>query len=80
MDPKQVSSEIVGVVGDVRDLGLDQEVEPTFYSISTGPVMTVLIKTQADPTQFASAVREAIQGRRSRNSDFENPASGSECR
>jgi predicted permease len=61
MDPKQVSSEIVGVVGDVRDLGLDQEVEPMFYSISTGPVMTVLIKTQADPNQFATAVREAIQ-------------------
>ena len=62
MDPKQVSSEIAGVVGDVRDLGLDQEVEPAFYSISTGPVMTVLIKTEADPNRLASAVREAIQG------------------
>ncbi len=62
MDPKQTSAEIAGVVGDVRDLGLDQEVGPMFYSISTGPVMTLLIKTQRDPLQFAPAVRAAIQG------------------
>jgi predicted permease len=61
MDPKQSSSEIVGVVGDVRDLGLDQEVEPTFYNLATGPVMTLLIKTDADPTQVAASVRQAIQ-------------------
>jgi predicted permease len=61
MDPKQNSNEIVGVVGDVRDLGLDQEVEPMFYSIFTGPVMTLLVKTGANPVQFATAVREAIR-------------------
>jgi predicted permease len=61
MDSKQTSSEIVGVVGDVRELGLDQEVEPMFYSISTGPVMTLLVKTAANPTQFAPTVREAIR-------------------
>ena len=61
MDPKQSSSEIAGVVGDVRDMGLDQEVEPTVYGIFNGPVMTVLIKTNADPIQFAPAVRAAIQ-------------------
>jgi putative ABC transport system permease protein len=62
MDPKQSSIEVAGVVGDVRDLGLDQEVEPTFYGISTGSVMTLLIKTEADPIQFAPAVRRAIRG------------------
>ncbi len=61
MDEKQSSSEIAGVVGDVRDLGLDREVEPTFYGISTGPVMTLLIKTEADSNRFATAVRAAIQ-------------------
>jgi predicted permease len=61
MDPKQSSIEIAGVVGDVRDMGLDQEVEPTLYGITTGPAMTLLIKTEADPVQFAPAVRQAIE-------------------
>ena len=79
MDPKQSSIEIVGVVGDVRDLGLDQEVEPMFYGISTGPVMTLLIKTEADPIRFAPAVRAGDSSRRPRDSDFEDPAACSEC-
>jgi predicted permease len=61
MDPQQSSSEIAGVVGDVRDLGLDQEVAPTFYAISSGQAMTLLLKTEADPMQFAPMVRDAIQ-------------------
>ena len=61
MDPKQSSSEIAGVVGDVRDLGLDQEIVPTVYGIFSGPVMTVLIKTDADPIQFAPMIRAAIR-------------------
>src|ERR1700733_533700 len=61
MDPKQSSIEIAGVVGDVRDMGLDQEVEPTLYGITTGPGMTLLVKTEADPVQFAPAVRQAIE-------------------
>ena len=60
MDPKQTFNEIVGVVGDVRDLGLDQEVEPTLYGIGAGPVMTLLVKTEADSNQFAVALRHAI--------------------
>jgi predicted permease len=60
MDQKQSSDEIVGVVGDVRDLALDQEVEPTIYSISTGPVMAVLIKTPDGSKQMAWAFRHAI--------------------
>jgi ABC-type antimicrobial peptide transport system permease subunit len=61
LDSQQSSLEIAGVVGDVRELGLDQEVEPMFYSISTSPVMTVLIQTSTDPIQLAPAVRQAIQ-------------------
>ena len=60
MDPKQAFNEIVGVVGDVRDLGLDREVEPTLYSIGAGPVMTLLVKTEAGSNQFAAALRDAI--------------------
>ena len=62
VDPKPALNEIVGVVGDVRDLGLDQEVEPTLYEVATGPSMTLLAKTTADPGQFAAAIREAIHG------------------
>ncbi len=70
MDPQQSSSEIAGVVGDVRDLGLDQEVEPTFYAISSGTAMTLLVKTAAEPMQFAPMVRDTIQA-----SDPEMPIS-----
>ena len=59
-DPKQTLNEIVGVVGDVRDMGLDQEAEPTLFGIASGPVMTLLVKTAADPGQFATAIRDAI--------------------
>jgi putative ABC transport system permease protein len=60
MDQKQALDEIVGVVGDVRELGLDQEIEPTFYDLATGPGMTLLVKTAANPAQFAPAIRAAI--------------------
>ena len=59
-DPKQTLNQIVGVVGDVRDMGLDQEAEPTLFGIASGPVMTLLVKTAADPGQFATAIRDAI--------------------
>ena len=61
MDAQQSSLEIAGVVGDVRDFGLDHEAEPMFYGISSGPVMTLLVKTKADPIQFAPKLREAMQ-------------------
>ncbi len=60
MDPKQEFDEIVGVVGDVRDLGLDQEVEPTLYGVATGPVMTLLVKMAAGSNQSARDMKEAV--------------------
>jgi predicted permease len=60
MDPKQTASEIVGVVGDVHDMGMDQEVEPTVYGINTGPVMTLLVKTASSSPELSRALREAV--------------------
>ncbi len=61
MDPQPQAFEIVGVVGDVREFGLDQEVEPAIYGIFTGPVVTLLVKT-AGPGAFAKPIHDAIQG------------------
>jgi predicted permease len=60
MDPKQTNSEIVGVVGDVRDMGMDQEVEPTVYGINTSPVMALLVKTVSTSSEFSRTLRETI--------------------
>ena len=60
MDPKQTSSQIVGVVGDVRDMGMDEEAEPTVYGVNTASVMTLLVKTASSSPEFPRALRDAI--------------------
>src|ERR1700691_209117 len=60
MDPHRDSIEIAGVVGDVRDLGLDEPAPPTIYMISSSPRMTLLVKTAGDPMRLAGPIREAI--------------------
>jgi putative ABC transport system permease protein len=52
-------SEIIGVVGDVRQMGLDTAAEPTVYwpypeLVYTG--MTILVRTSNDPRGLVSAV------------------------
>ena len=60
MDPHQNPIEIAGVVGDVRDMGLDEPVPPTLYMISSSPRMTLLVKTAGDPMRLAAPLRDAI--------------------
>jgi putative ABC transport system permease protein len=53
---------IVGVVGDVREFGLDQRVTPEFYTPhSEGAAPSVLIvRTMADPRGLAAAITQAV--------------------
>jgi putative ABC transport system permease protein len=62
MDPQQQRGEIVGVVSDVREMGLEQEVEPTVYGITTTAVMTLLVKTASASPEMARVLRDAIHG------------------
>jgi len=57
-------SEIIGVVGDVHQMGLDTVPEPTVYwphpeLVMSG--MTILVRTANDPLSIASAARAALQ-------------------
>ena len=62
LDTTKHFNEIAGVVGDVRELGLDQEAEPTMYFVDTSPVMTLLVQTAPGATPSAAALHEAITG------------------
>jgi putative ABC transport system permease protein len=71
MKDENVPSEIVGVVGDTKHLGLDTETEPMAYWPQPELVyqyMTLVIRTQGDATSIAPAARNVI-----RNIDPEQP-------
>ncbi len=56
--------EIVGVVGDVRAFGLNEEVQATIYlpnpQIQTPSSMCLVIRTAADPQSLVRDVRQAV--------------------
>jgi len=55
---------VVGVVGDVRQVGLREEPTATVYfPQATGPrlVTTLVVRTAGDPRAFAGPIREAIR-------------------
>ncbi|HMX29284.1 MAG TPA: ABC transporter permease, partial [Blastocatellia bacterium] len=55
--------EVVGVVGDVKTLGLESEVLPEFYLHSQqqpAAFISVAMKTAGDPAASANAVRQAL--------------------
>ena len=58
--------EIVGVVGDVREFGLREDIRPTAYlpltAVASVPldVMYVVLRTTGAPASLASAVRAAV--------------------
>lgn len=60
---------VVGVVGDVPDMGLDAPIEPEFYLPSTQAIIAgapyfwpkyLVVRTERDPMTLATVVRKAI--------------------
>ena len=71
MKDDDVPTEIIGVVGDTKHLGLDTENEEMAYWPHPELVyssMTMVIRTKGDPTSIAPAARDVI-----RNLDPEQP-------
>jgi putative ABC transport system permease protein len=63
-ESQNTPSEIIGVVGDVRQMGLDTPADPTVYwphpeLVMSG--MTILVRTANDPLTLVSAVRNELQ-------------------
>jgi putative ABC transport system permease protein len=61
----RIQGEIVGIVGDVHDQGLDQKLTPQFYaSLDQAPVgfFSVVLRTAQAPGDLAPAVRRTVQG------------------
>ena len=69
-DPKDLR-EIVGVVADVRNYGVDAEVKPEVYVpfLQSAPnylsgvvsAMTIVVRSAVEPTALATALREQVQ-------------------
>jgi putative ABC transport system permease protein len=65
MKDESVPTEIIGVVGDHKHMGLDTEIEPMSYwphAEQAFPFMTLVVRTKGDPGNITSAARGVIQG------------------
>ena len=60
MFPNPVGVPIIGVVDDVKDLGLATRVEPTIYSSGFRNRPLLMIRTMGEPAGLAAAVRQAV--------------------
>ncbi|HEX4748409.1 MAG TPA: ABC transporter permease [Bryobacteraceae bacterium] len=60
VSPHPTQSEIVGIVGDVREFGLTSGPDPTMYSLGISPEMQILVQTTADDPSLPTSVAKAI--------------------
>jgi putative ABC transport system permease protein len=51
---------VIGVVADIKDLGLDAPVEPTVYWPGMGGEADLFVRTSVDPLSLAASVRQAV--------------------
>jgi putative ABC transport system permease protein len=64
-DPQEPWLTIVGVVGNVRAWGLDNDARPQFfrpYTQAAWPWMSVVVRTRVSPMSLATAVKKALAG------------------
>jgi predicted permease len=54
------TAEIVGVVDDIHEFGLDTEPEPTLYLVDVSPQMDILIKTPAPAKRLAPTIESVL--------------------
>src|SRR5262249_53880065 len=59
LGPAPQAVPIIGVVGDIRDLGLDVEPQPTLYTVAVSNRMTVLLRSDTNPAGLLPMVRSA---------------------
>jgi putative ABC transport system permease protein len=52
---------VVGVAGDVKQFGLHMEPRPEIYTPMRRHTMTLIVRTNGNPAQWAAAVRETVQ-------------------
>jgi putative ABC transport system permease protein len=60
MFPNPVAVPIIGVVADVKDLGLAAPVEPTIYGSGFRNRPLLMIRTTGEPVGLAAAIRKAV--------------------
>ena len=61
---KNQVAEVVGVIGDVKYAGLDQQTKPEMYAPfaqRAWPFMRIVARSKSDPSVVASAIREAVR-------------------
>ena len=67
MKDENVPTEIIGIVGDHKHMGIDSEIEPMSYwphAEQAFPFMTFVIRTQGDPASIAPAARNVATAAR----------------
>jgi predicted permease len=57
---QQIVLLIIGVVADIKDLGVDAPVEPEIYFPGVGNEAVLLVRTAGSPLSLASAVSQAV--------------------
>jgi putative ABC transport system permease protein len=61
---KNTVAEVVGIIGDVKYAGLDQQNKPEMYAPFAQrpwPFMRIVARTKSDPSLLVTAIREAVR-------------------